>query len=91
MNISHKFKLFLLEEESLKEKFVNIKYIISILTAPKCWIMNDMGREYRDIYYQQRLAPLEILYDSKHLQRLYEADAVNTQYVQSIICEEYEK
>lgn len=40
--------------------------------------MKDMGEEYRDIYYQQRLAPLEYLYDDKHLQRLYEADAINT-------------
>jgi len=40
--------------------------------------MNDMGREYKDVYYQQRLAPLEFLYDEKHLLRLYEADAINT-------------
>lgn len=50
-----------------------------------------MGREYKDIYYQQRLVPMEYLYEDKHLVRLYDADAVNSQYVQSITCEEYEK
>ncbi len=44
-----------------------------------------------DLYYQQRLAPLEILYDERHLERLYEADDVNSQYVQSVVAEEYEK
>jgi len=38
----------------------------------------DMGREYRDTYYQQRVVPMEFLYDDKHLVRLYEADAVNS-------------
>lgn len=34
---------------------------------------------------------MEYLYDEKHLKRLYEADAINTQYIQSVLCEEYEK
>lgn len=50
-----------------------------------------MGREYRDTYYQQRLTPLEFLYEERHLQRLYEADDVNSQFVQSVVCEEFEK
>jgi hypothetical protein len=50
-----------------------------------------MGPSYKDLYYQQRLAPLEILYDERHLDRLHEADDVNSQYVQSVVCEEYEK
>ena len=50
-----------------------------------------MGQEYRDVYYQQRLAPLEFLYEEKHLERLFEADDVNSQYVQSVVCEEFEK
>ena len=50
-----------------------------------------MGREYRDIYYQQRLVPLDVLYENKHLQRLFDADDINSQYVQSIFCEEFEK
>jgi hypothetical protein len=50
-----------------------------------------MGSDYKGAYYQQRLVPLEFLYDDKHLARLYEADAVNSQYVQSIVSEEYEK
>ncbi len=40
--------------------------------------MQDMGREYKDIYYQQRLVPMEYLYEDMHLQRLYEADAINS-------------
>ncbi len=35
--------------------------------------------------------PLEFLYDERHLERLYEADDVNSQYVQSVVCEEFEK
>ena len=31
------------------------------------------------------------LYDERHLQRLYDSDGVNSQYVQSVFCEEYEK
>jgi len=50
-----------------------------------------MGHDYKDIYYQQRLVPLEILYDERHLERLFEADDVNSQYVQSVVSEEFEK
>ena len=50
-----------------------------------------MGHEYRDLYYQQRLVPLEILYDERHLERLYEADDVNSQFVLSVVSEEFEK
>ena len=47
--------------------------------------------EYANIYYQQRLVPLEMLYEERHLQRLYDTDGVNSQFVQSVLCEEYEK
>ena len=50
-----------------------------------------MGREYRDQYYQQRLVPMEFLYEERHLTRLFEADDVNSQFVQSVVCEEFEK
>ena len=50
-----------------------------------------MGHDYKDIYYQQRLVPLEILYDERHLERLFEADDVNSQFVQSVVSEEFEK
>ena len=58
---------------------------------PKAWLQRDMGEDFATIYYQQRLAPGEVLYDESHLKKLYEADIVNTQYVHSIFCEEYEK
>jgi len=35
--------------------------------------------------------PIEFLYDERHLERLYEADDVNSQYVQSVVGEEFEK
>ena len=50
-----------------------------------------MGEEHRTTYYQQRLAPGEFLYDDSHLKKLYEQDTINTQYIHSIFCEEYEK
>ena len=43
-----------------------------------------MGKAYKYLYYQQRLAPLEVLYEDKHLARLYESDDVNSQFVQSV-------
>jgi len=58
---------------------------------PKAWIMKDMGEEYATTYFQQRLVPGEVLYDEQHLKRLSDADDINTQYIHSIFCEEYEK
>lgn len=58
---------------------------------PKVSIMEDMGADYNHVYYQQRLVPGEFLFDEKHLKRFYEADQINSQYIQSIFCEEYEK
>ena len=50
-----------------------------------------MGEDYRHVYYQQRLAPGESLYETKHMQRLYDQDAVNSQFIHSMVCEDYEK
>ena len=50
-----------------------------------------MGPDYKTVYYQQRLAPGELLYDESHMKRLYDADIVNSQYIHSAVCEEYEK
>ena len=33
----------------------------------------------------------EFLYDDAYLKKLYEQDTINTQYIHSIFCEEYEK
>ena len=35
--------------------------------------------------------PGEISYTEKHLKRLYETDSINTQFLQSIFTEDYEK
>ena len=62
-------------------------YIRSFLTKrwttkreipPKISIMKDMGPDYKQIYYQQRLPFSEFQYGTKHLERLYEAENPNT-------------
>ena len=42
-------------------------------------------------YFQQRLVPGEVLYEEQHLKRLYDADMMNSQYIQAVFCEEYQK
>ena len=44
----------------------------------KIAISPDMGPSYRHVYYQQRIAYGETLYEEKHMKRLYETDAINT-------------
>lgn len=34
---------------------------------------------------------MEFLYEERHLERLYAGEAVNSQYVQTVMCEEFEK
>jgi len=58
---------------------------------PKIAIMSDMGPGYRQIYSQQRLAFGEFPYDLKRLERLYEQEDVNSQFIHSIYFEDYEK
>ena len=58
---------------------------------PKMLILKDMGLEYKPVYLTQRLVPGEVLYEEQHLKRLYDADAINSQYIHSVFCEEYEK
>jgi len=58
---------------------------------PKVAVMSDMGPGYRQIYQQQRLAFGEYMYDLKRLERLYDAEAINTQFLHSIYFEDYEK
>jgi len=58
---------------------------------PKAHILKDMGAAYANTYFQQRLVPGEVLYDETHLKRLYDGDSINSQYIHSVFCEEYEK
>mmetsp|Transcript_17549 Transcript_17549/g.29611 ORF Transcript_17549/g.29611 Transcript_17549/m.29611 type:complete len:264 (+) Transcript_17549:241-1032(+) len=53
--------------------------------------MEDLGSAYQPVYYQQRLVPGEVLMDEATLKRYFESDAINSQYIQAIFCEEYEK
>jgi len=57
----------------------------------KISIIKGMGEDYKMDYYQQRLVPGEFLYDQSHLKRLHDADMMNSQYIHSCFCEEYEK
>jgi len=50
-----------------------------------------MGPSYRQTYQQQKLAYGEYLYDLKRLERLYDSEAINTQFLHSIYFEDYEK
>ena len=58
---------------------------------PKIAVMADMGREYSQVYQQQKLAYGEYMYDLKRLERLYDAESINTQFLHSIYFEDYEK
>ena len=90
-----RFRLFWQEDGPLKEKYVR-KYLDiglynDLCLAPKCWVMENMGPAYKQTYFQQRLVPLETLYNEKHLQRLSESEGINSQFIQTVTCEEYEK
>lgn len=58
---------------------------------PKAYVIKNLGKDYKMDYYQQRLVPGEMLYDQAHLKRLYDQDDINSQYIHSVFCEEYEK
>jgi hypothetical protein len=58
---------------------------------PKISIMADMGPDFKQTYYQQRLPFNEFQYSEKHLERLYEAENLNTQFLHSMYFEDYEK
>ena len=58
---------------------------------PKISVMKDMGPDYKQIYYQQRLPFSEYMYGIKHLERLYNAQNINSQFLHSIYFEDYEK
>ena len=53
--------------------------------------MDDMGEYYKHVYHTQRLATSEYHYDVKHMQRLYDGDDINTQFLHSMWCQPYEK
>ena len=81
MNTGHKSRHSCRGGELLRERLVRSAFLIIFNLAPKIWVTEDLGGNYRDVMYQQRLAPIEILYDERHLERLFEADDVNSQYV----------
>lgn len=58
---------------------------------PKVSIIKDLGEDYLMDYFQQRLVPGEFLYEEAQLKRLYDADMMNSQYIHTVFCEEYEK
>ena len=72
------------------QAFLNRRWTTKREIHPKISILTQL-KEYRQTFFQQKTASLDVLYEWKHLHRLYDADAVNTQYVQSIFFEPYEK
>lgn len=47
--------------------------------------------EYKDSLYLQKLVPIDRLLTERHMTRMYSHDAINSQYIMTIFCEEYEK
>jgi len=73
------------------QAFITRRRVVKREIPPKVSILEDMGPQYRHVYYQQRLANGEYLYDDKHMKRLYSNDGINTQFLHSMWCEDYEK
>ena len=73
------------------QAFLTKRWICKREVSPKVAIMDDMGESYRHIYYQQRLAFGEYLYDETRLEKLYKANNLNTTFLHSIYTEDYEK
>lgn len=79
------------EYEPSCRAFLTKRWTTKREVPPKIAILDNMGDAYNHVYYQQRLAPGDALYETKHMERLYEADAVNSQFVHAMVTEDYEK
>lgn len=73
------------------QAFLQKRWTVRREIPPKVAILDDLGDSYRHVYYQQRLAPGEVMYDTKHMERLYNTDDVNTQFFHAMTCQDYEK
>lgn len=73
------------------QAFLTKRRTVKREVPPKAYILKNMGEDYKSIYYQQRMVPGEMLYDEQHMKRLYDSDDINSQYIHSVFCEEYEK
>lgn len=71
--------------------FVTKRWTTKREVPPKVAIMDDMGPEYGPVYYTQRLAHGEHVYEKRRLERMYQNDTVNAQFLHSVFCEPYEK
>jgi hypothetical protein len=79
------------EYEPSVRAFLTKRWTTKREIPPKIAILDDMGASYNHVYYQQRLAPGDAAYEAKHMERLYDADDVNTQFIHAMVCEDYEK
>ena len=66
------------EYEPSVRAFLTKRWTTKREVPPKVAILDDMGAAYNHVYYQQRMAPGDAPYEVKHMERLYESDAVNT-------------
>jgi hypothetical protein len=73
------------------QAFLTKRRITKREIPPRISVIRDMGHASKQVYYQQKLVPGEVLYEEKHMQRLYDSDDINSQYVHSVFCQEYEK
>lgn len=73
------------------QAFLGKRWTTKREVPPKIAIQDDLGDSYRHVYYQQRLAPGDMNYEQKHMERLYNTDDVNTQFIHAMVCQDYEK
>ncbi|CAI2359543.1 unnamed protein product [Moneuplotes crassus] len=86
----HIFDWDISEYEPIVKAFLTRRWTTKREVAPKIEILTPL-KGYRDSLYLQKLVPLERLLTEHHMVRAYESDSINTQYLMTIFCEEYEK
>ena len=78
------------EYEPLVQAFLGRRWITKREVYPKIEVLPNMD-DYKDSLYLQKLVPIDRLLTENHMVRMYEYDTVNSQYIMTIFCEEYEK
>jgi hypothetical protein len=78
------------EYEPVVQAFLSKRWISKREVYPKIEILPTM-QGYRDSLYLQKLVPMERLLTEQHMVRMFEFDNINSQYLMTTVCEEYEK
>ena len=79
------------EYEPAVRAFLTKRWTTKREVPPKVAILDDLGKEYSHVYYQQRLAPGDSLYTNTMMEKLYSTEQVNSQFMHALLCEDYEK